>query len=389
MKSPPVKKPTKPHTNTIASDTKASKKTYDTDDAQDDVKVALEETKQDTSMEDDSIKRDLPALSEPPAKRASSARNRQPDEDTIVSCPECGHQCPHSKIINHLKRCTRKMAPSKKKPAKSKPVEADVKEPERVQEQDKKEPEVLEPTLVEPKKPKESKTAAIVKQIFMRKFAMQQDDSGLSEEDDIPRVTEKMISPPPIKIKLQRKELSRESFEVSGEGSLDVSKTEDSFDALEPLVKEKQDTKEVYDFDSSMPSEEKRPKYRKANIRPSYQEDWDSSDFSLSSFRDVTEKEDRLREEKIREEKAKEAKLKAEIEKLKAVKLQEIMRKEEMLKERLKAEKLKEIMLQEEKKREEKERERLLEKEKAGEAEGDHAAGGEEEGREGERKTFG
>ena len=72
------------------------------------------------------IKIDLPALSEPPAKRASSARNRQPDEDTIVSCPECGHQCPHSKIINHLKRCTRKMAPSKKKPVKSKPFEADV-----------------------------------------------------------------------------------------------------------------------------------------------------------------------------------------------------------------------------------------------------------------------
>merc|ERR1719210_832077 len=116
-------------------------------------------------MEDDSIstiKRDVPALSEPPAKRASSARNRQPDEDTIVSCPECGHQCPHSKIINHLKRCTRKMAPSRKKPVKPKPVEVDVKEPDKVQEQDKKkEPEVLEPQIVEPKKPKESKTAAI------------------------------------------------------------------------------------------------------------------------------------------------------------------------------------------------------------------------------------
>ena len=368
-KSQPVSKPTK--TMNMPADTKASKKTYDMVETPARVDSGLEKTGQD--REDDSAGKVEPSSSsDPPAKRASSARNRQPDEDTIVSCPECGHQCPHSKIINHLKKCTRKMAPSKRKAPKSKPKVAETEQLEKILDENPPEPEVpevIEPSKPEPKKPKESKTAAIVKQIFMRKFAMQQEDSGLSEEDDIPRVAEKVISPPPIKIKLQRKDLSRESFEVSGDGSLNISKTDDSFDRLEPLVKEKLDTKEVYDFDSNLTMEETRPKYRKANTKPSYQEDWDSSDFSLSSFRDATEKEDRLREEKIREEKAREAKLKAEIEKLKAVKLQEIMRKEDMLKERLKAEKLKEIMLQEEKMREEKEKQRLcLEKEKAEEA---------------------
>ena len=368
-KSQPVSKHTKTHPINMPADTKASKKTYDIDETQSVVK----KLEQDVSREDDpssDSKIEASSSSEPPAKRASSARNRQPDEDTIVSCPECGHQCPHSKIINHLKKCTRKMAPGKKKMPKSKAKEAETEELEKIEDEDPPEqvPEVIEPSKPEPKKPKESKTAAIVKQIFMRKFAMQQDDSGLSEEDDIPRVAEKVISPPPIKIKLQRKELSRESFEVSGDGSLNTSKTDDSFDRLEPLVKERTE-KEVYDFDSNLAIEEKRPKYRKASTKPSYQEDWDSSDFSLSSFRDATDKEDKLREEKIREEKAKEAKLKAEIEKLKAVKLQDIMRKEDMLKERLKADKLKEIMLKEDKMREDKEKDRLsLEKEKADEA---------------------
>ena len=373
-KSQPVSKHTKTHVINMPADTKASKKTYDIDGTQSSVNIVLQKPEQDVSREDSSSsanKIETSSSLEPPAKRASSARNRQPDEDTIVSCPECGHQCPHSKIINHLKKCTRKMAPSKKKAPKSKAKEAETEELEKILDDNPPEqvPEVTEPSKPEPKKPKESKTAAIVKQIFMRKFAMQQDDSGLSEEDDIPRVAaEKVISPPPIKIKLQRKELSRESFEVSGDGSLNISKTDDSFDRLEPLVKEKPE-KEVYDFDSNLAVEEKRPKYRKANAKPSYQEDWDSSDFSLSSFRDATDKEDKLREEKIREEKAKEAKLKAEIEKLKAVKLQEIMRKEDLLKERLKADKLKEIMLKEEKMREDKEKERLcLEKEKADEA---------------------
>merc|ERR1719400_487632 len=152
------------------------------------------------------------------------------------------------------------MAPSKKKVPKAKAKEVETEELEKIEDEDPPEqvPEVIEPSKPEPKKPKESKTAAIVKQIFMRKFAMQQEDSGLSEEDDIPRVAEKVISPPPIKIKLQRKDLSRESFEVSGDGSLNISKTDDSFDRLEPLVKEKLDTKEVYDFDSNLTMEETR-----------------------------------------------------------------------------------------------------------------------------------
>lgn len=36
-------------------------------------------------------------------------------KDTMVSCPECDFQCLHSKIVSHLKRCTKKAAQAKKK----------------------------------------------------------------------------------------------------------------------------------------------------------------------------------------------------------------------------------------------------------------------------------
>jgi len=300
-------------------------------------------------------------LGESSTKRASTARNKPPDEDTIVSCPECGHQCAHSKIINHLKKCTRKMAPTKKHSKQQEVIQEDTikiqNEASIEKESSPPKKEATDSHKVEVKKPKEPKTAAIVKQIFMRKFAMQQEDSGQSEEDDVPKRTDSIVSPPPLKLKLHRKELSRESFEVSGDArGLSDTKVEDSFDKLEPLIKQSTN-KEVYEFDSSHGSDQNRPKYRKASIKGSYKEDWDSSDFSLSSFRDTSDREDKIREERIKAEKIKEAKLKAEIEKLKAGKLQEIMQKEEQLKERLKAEKLKEIMLKEERMRQEQEKE--------------------------------
>lgn len=73
----------------------------------------------------------------------------------------------------------------------------------------------------------------------MKKFARQQEDSGQSEDDDSPRGPQGTSSPPPIKLKLSRKDLLRESFEVSGEGTPDMSRTEDSFDKFEPLIKQK------------------------------------------------------------------------------------------------------------------------------------------------------
>jgi len=32
-------------------------------------------------------------------------RRKEPVSRHLVSCPECGFQCPHAKIIQHLKRC--------------------------------------------------------------------------------------------------------------------------------------------------------------------------------------------------------------------------------------------------------------------------------------------
>merc|ERR1712012_329488 len=60
---------------------------------------------------------------EPETVVSASSRRRggsKPEfKDELVTCPECDFQCLHSKIVSHLKKCTKKVAQKvKSKPEK-------------------------------------------------------------------------------------------------------------------------------------------------------------------------------------------------------------------------------------------------------------------------------
>ena len=174
--------------------------------------------------------------SEPGTSSRRRATSKPEFKDEIVSCPECGFQCLHSKIVSHLKRCTKKMAQTK---AKSKPeknrknIKTDSEEPASkfVPLDFNKEPEV--------KKPRDSD---IVKKVFLKKFEAQQrqadnfSDSDVDVESKPEEETEK--EKPSLKLKFSRKESSSEAshFEVSNdnlsEEKLDDPKDTSSLSAI-------------------------------------------------------------------------------------------------------------------------------------------------------------
>ena len=157
--------------------------------------------------------------SDPGTSSRRRAISKPEFKDEIVSCPECGFQCLHSKIVSHLKRCTKKMAQAK---AKSKPeknrknskTDSDETSSKFVPLDFKKEPEV--------KKPRDSD---IVKKVFLKKFEAQQrqadsfSDSDVDVESKPEEEEEGEKEKPSLKLKFSRKESSSEAthFEVSND----------------------------------------------------------------------------------------------------------------------------------------------------------------------------
>ena len=161
---------------------------------------------------------------------SSSSRRRaaqKPEfKDETVTCPECNFQTVHSKIVSHLKRCTKKMAQAKGKPEKARKnaTEPITSTPKSL---DTKSKLTSFETESEIKKPKESD---IVKKVFLKKFEAQQKSSKFdyfSDSDaDLPPKADtsdtdldKEDKQPSLKMKFSRKESSSEAshFEVSND----------------------------------------------------------------------------------------------------------------------------------------------------------------------------
>ena len=207
-------------------------------------------------------KEDVPEPSTTSRRRAIS----KPEfKDEIVSCPECGFQCLHSKIVSHLKRCTKKMAQAKNKTEKKSKLksESDQKSSNFSLTDLKKEPEV--------KKPRESE---IVKKVFLKKFEAQQKSSKIdycSDSDvDVQSTEEEQVEKekPSLKLKFSRKESSSEAshFEVSND-NLNEDKHDDhdpkdtSLSAiLRNLNSDRSDTKTTQLPLVSPPKEKEKPK---------------------------------------------------------------------------------------------------------------------------------
>ena len=174
------------------------------------------------------------------APASSSSRRRaisQPEfKDEMVTCPECDFQCLHSKIVQHLKRCTKKMAQTKKlketaKP--SKPQQTDKAPTTTTQSENK----INDP---ESKKPKQSD---IVKKAFLKKFEAQQKMDYFSDSDAEMNLSrkesqteesdqDKEEKQPSLKLKFSRKDSGSDlsHFEVSNENIRRVDEKESSKD---------------------------------------------------------------------------------------------------------------------------------------------------------------
>ena len=159
------------------------------------------------------------------APTSSSSRRRantQPEfKDEMVTCPECDFQCLHSKIVQHLKRCTKKMAQTKKlkdavKP--NKPQKTDKVPTTATQSENK----TSDP---EGKKPKQSD---IVKKAFQKKFEAQQKMEYFSDSDAEMNLSwketqesdqDKEDKQPSLKLKFSRKDSGSDlsHFEVSND----------------------------------------------------------------------------------------------------------------------------------------------------------------------------
>ena len=169
----------------------------------------------------------------------SSSRRRaisQPEfKDEMVTCPECDFQCLHSKIVQHLKRCTKKMAQTKKSTtAKPDKPHQTAKTPVATQS----EPKSAAPEI---KKPKQSD---IVKKAFLKKFEAQQKMDYFSDSDAETNMSRKEAHEseseldkedkhPSLKLKFSRKDSGSDlsHFEVSNENiSKEVDDKESSKD---------------------------------------------------------------------------------------------------------------------------------------------------------------
>ena len=194
-----------------------------------------EEEKQDSDLDDMTDKKEKAKEKEEKSESSSSSRRRatsRPEfKDEMVSCPECGFQCLHSKIVSHLKRCTKKMAQAKSKSEKSKKNLKSDSEEKSFGEDLKKEPEVKRP-------PRESD---IVKKVFMKKFEAQQKNSKgdyFSDSDvDVQTRTEEIEEEkekPSLKLKFSRKESSSDAshFEVSNDNLNDHEPKDTSLSAI-------------------------------------------------------------------------------------------------------------------------------------------------------------
>ena len=182
----------------------------------------------------DDKEEDLGSRSTPDPAVSSTSRRRatqkQEFKDEMVTCPECDFQCLHSKIVSHLKKCTKKMA-QKSKPEKHKNVQSSqVSSKDSVKSRSKYDDFEKE----EVKKPKDSE---IVKKVFLKKFEAQQKKSKLdyfSDSDAEPPPPPEPISDhendkaPSLKLKFSRKESSSDTshFEVSNDNIENVEKNE-------------------------------------------------------------------------------------------------------------------------------------------------------------------
>ena len=206
--------------------------------------------------EDERNKDDLPSISRKSAKNkkyveedeeeekkessstplSSSARRRaiqKPEfKDEMVSCPECDFQCLHSKIVQHLKRCTKKMAQTKKssaaKPNKPQHVKSTL-TPTTPQSESK--PSVLDNKSHQETEIKKPKQSDIVKKAFLKKFEAQQRMEYFSDSDDREmnsssrkerqesESSDKEDKQPSLKLKFSRKDSGSDlsHFEVSNE----------------------------------------------------------------------------------------------------------------------------------------------------------------------------
>jgi len=120
--------------------------------------------------------------------------------DTMVSCPECDFQCLHSKIVSHLKRCTKKAAQAKKKAAIQAGISTSTTSPKAKQE---KINILKEKACDEMEKRhdisadsdiKKHKESDIVKKVFLKKFEAQKNlerknssYDGFSDDSNSPR----------------------------------------------------------------------------------------------------------------------------------------------------------------------------------------------------------
>ena len=164
----------------------AQKKRYvggDEDDEKEKAKVDLisasskktTKAKKYSDKDEDDEKEEI-SSTPPPSSSRRRAISQPEFKDEMVTCPECDFQCLHSKIVQHLKRCTKKMAQTKKSTATTKPSkpQQSPKSPPVITQNEQKssEPEI--------KKPKQSD---IVKKAFLKKFEAQQKMDYLSDSD--------------------------------------------------------------------------------------------------------------------------------------------------------------------------------------------------------------
>ena len=243
-----VKKKSEVTSSSVSKAAQKKKYVEDDDDEKEKNKVdqpsskKAPKTKKYTEDDEDDEKEEV--SSTPMSSSSRRRANSQPEfKDEMVTCPECDFQCLHSKIVQHLKRCTKKMAQTKKNTANaskpSKPQQT-VKSPPTISQSENKS---IEPEI---KKPKQSD---IVKKAFLKKFEAQQKMDYLSDSDaeiNLPREkTQESESDqdkdqdkqPSLKLKFSRKDSGSDlsHFEVSNENiSQDVVDEKESSKDDEP-----------------------------------------------------------------------------------------------------------------------------------------------------------
>ena len=163
------------------------------------------------------------------------AANKPEVKDEIVSCPECGYHCLHSKIVQHLKRCTKKAAIAKKKaePQTKQVKKKPVKKQEILEEKNLK----IEPKMsvydldIEPEA-KKSRESDIVKKVFQKKFQAQKNtfeaDELFDEAREVADEDQRSPGQPPLKLRLSR------TGGASKDSSFEVSKNNEEEDSDRP-----------------------------------------------------------------------------------------------------------------------------------------------------------